>query len=450
MSSLTQYTDLYQAQRQALASHSAPLLDSRREAAFEALRGKTLPRRGDEGYEKTSIEDMYAPDFGVNVNRVNIPTDVARSFRCDVPNVSTLLGVVINDTFVPTSTLQKNLPDGVTVMSLNRAAAEKPELVKRYLGSVAPGDDVSVALNDLLLQDGVFIHVSRGTEIQHPIQIVNIFNSEMPLMGIRRVVVALEEDSRAALLLCDHTQAEGVDFLASEVVEISMGRNSHLDYCTIEESSANTRRHSRLFACQEEGSELKINTTTLLNGVTRNDFTVDLKGEHAQTELSGMVTADRKMHVDNKSDVNHLAPRCHSNQLFKYLLDDEAQGAFEGGIYVSPDAPFTEGYQSNRNVVASDDARMHTKPQLLIYNDEVKCSHGATVGQLDRNALFYMQTRGIPENVARRLLMQAFMTDALDTISIEGIRSRLAMLVEKRLSGDSALCGDCGRDCHSK
>lgn len=163
-----------------------------------------------------------------------------------------------------------------------------------------------------------------------------------------------------------------------------------------------------------------------------------------------MVIADGRMHVDNCSSVNHLAPRSTSTQLFKYLLDGSATGAFEGGICVSPEASFTESCQSNRNILASPDARMHTTPQLLIYNDEVKCSHGAATGQLDANALFYMQTRGIPEHTARQLLMQAFMTDALDTIAVEGIRSRLAMLVERRLSGDQTLCGECRRDCHKK
>ncbi len=449
MSSIDQYINLYRDNAAVINSKSAPLLNSLRQQALASLEGKRLPDTHDEGFEKTSVEKMFAPDFGVNINRINIPTEIARSFRCDVPNVSTLLGVVVNDSFVPSSTLIKNIPEGVTVMSLAEAANKMPEAIEQFYGRIAPLANPAVALNTLLIQDGVLIKINKGVKLDHPIQIVNIFNSTAPLMGVRRVLIIAEKNSSAAVLFCDHTQADDTDFLSSEIIEANIGENARLDICAIEESSARTSRYSQMYTRQETGSTLRINSTTLLNGTTRNEFSIDINGENATTLLSGMVTADREMHVDNYSNVNHLAPHCYSNQLFKYLLDDKATGAFEGGIYVSPDAPFTEGYQSNRNIVASADARMHTKPQLLIYNDDVKCSHGATIGQLDRDALFYMQTRGIPETTARRLLMQAFMTDALDTIAVEGIRSRLAMLVEKRLSGETTLCGECVRDCHN-
>lgn len=447
MSSITQYINLYRDNEATVNSRSAELMNTLRSGALKTLEGRRLPEKGDEGFEKTSIEKMFAPDFGVNINRINVPTDIARTFKCDVPNVSTLLGIVVNDSFIATSTLTKNLPEGVTVTSIARAATEIPDVVKRYYGHIAPDDNPAVALNTLLAQDGVVIRIAKNIKLDHPIQIVNIFNSAMPMMGVRRVLVIAEENSKASILFCDHTQTPDVEFLSSEVIEIAMDNNSRLDICTIEESSPLTSRYSQMFARQNANSTLRVNNSTLLNGVTRNDFTIDIEGENCTTLLSGMVVADRKMHVDNSSNVNHLAPHSFSNQLFKYLLDDEAEGAFEGGIYVDPKAPFTEGFQSNRNIVASEKARMHTKPQLLIYNDDVKCSHGATIGQLDREAMFYMQTRGIPEATAKRLLMQAFMTDALDTIAVEGIRSRLAMLVEKRLSGENTLCGECSRDC---
>ena len=154
------------------------------------------------------------------------------------------------------------------------------------------------------------------------------------------------------------------------------------------------------------------------------------------------------MHADNSSNVNHRAAHCRSSQLFKYVLDDQSTGAFEGSILVSPEAPYTEAYQSNRNMLASQQARMHTKPQLEIYNDEVKCSHGATTGQLDASALFYMRSRGISEKEARLMLMQAFMADVIETVRMEGLRDRLRHLVEKRFYGQQTLCADCGISCH--
>ena len=163
-----------------------------------------------------------------------------------------------------------------------------------------------------------------------------------------------------------------------------------------------------------------------------------------------MAVGSDNMHVDNSSIIRHLAPHCNSRQLFKYVLDDHSSGAFEGSILVTPGAPFTEAYQSNRNILAHPDARMHTRPQLEIYNDDVKCSHGATTGQLDNEALFYMRTRGIPEREAKVMLMQAFMTDVIDTVRMDGLRDRLRHLVEKRFAGAEALCGEFRSSCHKK
>lgn len=450
MGSLSQYTAIYLENTDRINSGSSRLMNEARPRALSALEDARLPEKGDEGFEKTSLEKMFAPDFGLNINRVAIPTDIAASFRCDVPALSSLLGVVVNDSFFPTSALLRNLPEGVTVMSLAKGAEEFPETFAESYTRIAPLDVPATALNTLLAQDGVFIHVDRGIKVANPIQIVNIFNSPMPLMGVRRVLIVAEEDSEVNILFCDHTQTPGMKFLSSEVIEVDVKKGATVDICGIEESSADTSRCSRIAVRQADGSTFRCNSTTLYNGVTRNDFVVNIEGSNAETFLSGMIVADGEMHVDNCSDVNHLAPRSKSNQLFKYLLDDNASGAFEGGIYVSPEAPFTEGFQTNRNIIASAGATMHTKPQLLIYNDEVKCSHGAATGQLDPQALFYMQTRGIPKDTARNLLMLAFMTDAIETLRLPALKSRLAMLVEKRLSGNDSQCGTCGNtSCHT-
>ena len=448
MNSLTQYIDLYRQNADAIDSHSARIMNEMRLAAASALEGKRLPEKGDEGFKVTSIEKMFEPDYGVNILRMNIPTELGRSFKCDIPNVSTLLGVVVNDSFMPTSTLRQNLPAGVDVMPLSKACETYPDIVSKYYNKIAPANEPSVAINTMLAQEGLFIKIGRGVHLESPIQIVNIFNSPTPLMGVRRVLVVAEQDSKAAIFFCDHTQSPDVKFLSSEIIEVAGEQSSELDIYSIEETTALTSRYSRLFANQGTGAKIRVGTATLHCGVSRNDFTINLNGERSAAYLSGLAIADGQMHVDNCSNVKHLAPHCDSDQLFKYLLDNNAQGSFEGGIYVDPNAPYTVGYQNNRNIVASPDARMHTEPQLLIYNDEVKCSHGTATGQLDANALFYMQARGIPRETARRMLMIAFMTDTLDTIKVEGIKSRLMMLVEKRLGGENVLCNDCHADCH--
>lgn len=443
MSAINQYINLYRDNREAIDAHSAPVLNALRQDALGALDGKRLPERGDEGYEKTSIEAMMAPDYGVNINRVNIPVDIAASFKCGVPNMSTLVSFIVNDTFVPSSTLKQKLPQGMIVDSLSHAARQYSELVAAHYGKIADINRPAVALNTLLAQDGIFIYLPQGLKVEKPLQLVNIFNAPVPMMGVRRMLIIVEEDASLQMLVCDHTQNQETAYLSNQVIEISLGRNAKLDLYDIEESSESTSRFSQLFARQESGSNLLVNGTTLVGGNTRNNYDIDIMGEHCETLLSGMAIGSGKQHTDNCSNVNHRAPRCHSNQLFKYVLDDESTGAFEGSILVTPQAQFTEAYQSNRNILASTKARMHTKPQLEIYNDDVKCSHGATTGQLDANALFYMRTRGIPEKQARTMLMQAFMTDVIDTVRMDGLNDRMRHLVERRFVGRRELCGDC-------
>lgn len=447
MNSLNQYIDLFRDNREAIEAHSAPVLNALRQSAYEALIGKSLPTRGTEGYEKTSIDEMMAPDYGVNINRVNIPVDVAASFRCDVPNMSTLMSFVVNDTYIPSASLAKKLPEGVIVGSLARVAVEHPDVVKKYYGQIAPLTDVGVALNTLLCQDGMMVYIPRGVKLEKPLQLVNIFNAPADMMGVRRLLIVIEEDAAAQLLICDHTQDGQHRYLSSQVVEIAVGRGGSLELYDIEESSDLTSRYSQLYARQESASNLLVNGMTLTNGSTRNNYDINIVGEHCETLLAGMAIGTGTQHTDNCSNVNHLAAHGRSQQLFKYVLDEQSTGAFEGSILVSGDAPFTEAYQSNRNILASKDARMHTKPQLEIYNDEVKCSHGATTGQLDATALFYMRTRGISEQEARTMLMQAFMVDVIDSVRMDGLRDRLRHLVEKRFYGQQSNCSDCTAAC---
>ena len=445
MSALDQYIDLYEANVAKVNAHSAGALNDARCNALECLkRIGRLPHKGEEGYEKTSVEDMFAPDYGVNIGRVNIPVDLAAIFHCGVPTASTWLGAVANDKFVPTETLLRNVPEGVTVMSLAAAAAEKPQIVDKYYNRIASVErgGTPLALNTLLAQDGVFVHVGRGVKAAKPMQIVNLLSSPVPLMAVRRVLVVAEDDSDISILFCDHSRCE-VKCLASQVIEVYAGNGAHVNVCDMEESSAETSRFSQLFAEQYEGAELRVNGLTLLNGITRNEYYITQKGARAITTLDGMAIGNGSQHIDNFSELLHRSEHGRSNQLFKYVLDEQSSGAFAGTITVENGARFNEAYQSNRNILASRDARMHTKPQLLIYNDDVKCSHGATTGQLDQNALFYMRQRGIPLAEARMMLMQAFMMDIIDNVGIEGLSERLRHLVERRFRGEDMMCSDC-------
>ena len=437
--SLKQYIDLHDAHLDAINSHSAPQLNALRQEARKALDNAALPRKGSDDYEATDLNAVLAPDYGVNINHVDLSRESTTRFRCEVPNLSTCLYYVFNDTFRRSATAGQS-GDNASVESFQ--ATKHPQVLAQHYGSVARLDNTCTALNTMLAQDGVLIYVPKGSATTKPIQLINVFDANARLMAVRRLLIVLEDDAQARVLVCDHTKGDQ-QYLSLETVEIVVGRNAHLDYYHMEESDEHTTRLSQLWVSQQEGSNVLIDGITLTNGYTRNDYQIDVDGAHCDTQLLGMAIATSDQHVDNHTLINHNAPRCQSNEMFKYVLNDNAVGAFAGKILVKPNCPKIDAYQGNRNIVASPTARMHTKPQLEIYTDDVKCSHGSTVGQLDQEALFYMQTRGISLPVAQKLLMQAFMSDVIDGVRLDSLRDRLRHLVEMRLSGDPMMCETC-------
>lgn len=441
--SLTQYIDLYRQHSEAIHSHAPEAMNALRASALVALDGASLPRKGQDDYEATDLEKVFAPDYGVNINRVPFAPDVTASFRCDVPNMSTCLYFFFNDIFAESRTAARNTQHGLVVESFAQAQASHPEVLSQHLGTLANIQKPEVALNTLLAQDGMLIYVPKGVVVEKPIQLVNIFNAAAPVMALRRILVVLEEGAQAKLLVCDHTQDTEHAYLSSQVVEIVAKKGAMFDYYDLEETGAGTHRVSSVFVSQEEGSNVLIDGITLLNGLTRNDYYVEINGEHAETHLLGMTVASAAQHIDNHTFISHNAPRCVSNEMFKYVLADHAIGAFAGKILVKENCPRTVAYQGNRNLVASASAKMYSKPQLEIYTDDVNCSHGSATGQLDEEALFYMRSRGISEAEARQLLMQAFMSDVIDAVRLPALKDRLHHLVEKRFRGQLATCGEC-------
>lgn len=447
---LNQYIELLDDSRSIIDAHAPKALNYLRQEAVDAIKAfGRLPKKGDEGYNDADPHSMLAPDYGLNISRVNIPADVAASFRCDIPNVSTLTAVVVGDAFHPAATLQKNLPDGVEVMSLARAADLYPDITAKYLNSLARNSTPMAALNTALLQDGVFIRVRRGVELEKAVQIVNIFSAPASYMAVRRILVIAEEASSLRLLLCDHTQRRDHDYAASQVIEIHAAEGARVELYDVEESSPRTRRINEIFADQKKDSSFSMTSSSLAGGDSLNRIRINLAGEGASAELAAMVIASGERRVDNNVVLSHAAKHCTSRQLFKYALFDNARGAFGGKVVVNEGAVRTDAAQTNRNLLIGDNATMHSDPQLEIYCDDVKASHGATTGQLDAQALFYMRSRGIPEDEARRMLVQAFMMDVVDSIRLDALRDRMRLLVEKRLGGSdpAASCADCSAAC---
>ncbi len=441
MNALQQYIDLYQAHRDTICAHAPEALNRHREAALASLRALgRLPRKGDEGFELCSVEDMFAPDYGLNITRVPMAVDPRRAFTCDVPAVSRMSALMVGDNFVAVPGVADTLPEGVEMMSLAEAAQKHPELVAKQ---IADDSNPLVAVNTLFVQDGVFIRLHRGVKLEKPLQVLSIFNTSAPTMAVRRIKIFVDDDASGSVLLCDHPRVRQVEYLNSRVVEISVGRNSRLNVYDLEESTADTRRASVTASEQAEGSHLDIASLYLNGGVTRNEIYPLHLGEHCYTRLGGIVIGGGNQVVDNFVSLTHSQPHCTSEQVFKYALFDSARGAFEGCVTVDEAAHHTDAHQTNRNLLASAGALMHSQPQLIINCDEVKASHGSATGQLDEKALFYMRSRGIPEAEARMMLINAFMSDVLDSIDHEALRDRMRNLVDKRLRGCDSTCDSC-------
>lgn len=447
MAALDQYLALYDGHRELIESKSPAPLNALREAAASSLRSSGLPSQKDEDYRHTDMEALLAPDYGINVGRMPMAVNPNESFRCDVPHLSTSLFLIVNDAFAETAGCRDKLPEGVEVMSLARYAGMNPDFVGRYYGALADMDNPIVALNTLFCQDGIVIRIREGVKVESTIQLVNIFNHNAPLMACRRVLIVVEEGAEARILACDHTQTQDVKFCNLQVVEIFADKRSRLDYYDLEESTVATARLSSLWLRQDEESEVLIDEMTLYNGTTRNELFSRFAGPRARLKMLGMGIEDKKRRLDTLSRIYHDVPDCQTDELFKYVVEGESVGAFAGLIYVAEGASGTEAYQSNRNLLGSEEARMHSKPQLEIYNDDVKCSHGTAIGQLDGNQLFYMMTRGISEQSARFLLKQAFMSDVIDGIALQPLRDRLKLMVERRFAGEETACASCPLPC---
>lgn len=443
MTAEQQYIDLFVAERQSIDAHSADVINAQRDAAFAAFQRLGFPSQKVERYKYTDVKDAFSPNYGLNLNRLRIPSNPYDAFRCDVPNLSTSLYFMVNDQFHSEALPAVALPEGVIVDSLAKVATERPELVGRYYGQLANSDsDAICALNTMLVQDGLFVYVPKNVVVERPIQVVNILRADVDLMVNRRVLIVLEDGAQVKLLFCDHA-VDNHPFLTTQVAEVYVGERSNLQLYELEETHTQNHRFANMLVSQAASSVATLDTITLHNGQTRNTTDVLLRGECAETNLYGCVIADKRQQVDNNTIIDHQAPKCQSTELYKYVLDDESVGAFAGRILVREGAQQTVSHETNANLCAKDTARMFTQPMLEIYADDVQCSHGSTVGQLNDAALFYMRQRGIPEQEARLLLQFAFAAEVLDTIPMEALRDRLHYLVDKRFRGELSKCEGC-------
>ena len=374
-------------------------MNAAREVAFQTFCAQGFPSRKVERYRYTDVQSDFAPNYGISLAPLQLD---------DMPFCSTL--------------------------------SQADERLSALYGQVADAADPIVSLNTMLSVDTLLIHIPRGAHPQHPIQISHLLKGAVDnVMVNRRVLIVLDECAQADIVITERSYDQR-HFLTNQVIEVVCADDSILNLYEIEETHLLCTRYSSLFVRQGRNSRVSHTSLTLFNGHTRNRVDVRLQGEGSEVMLNGCVIADKMQRVDNNTLIDHQVGHCTSRQLYKYVLDDSAVGAFAGRILVREGAQKTVSQETNANLCSARTARMYTQPMLEIYADDVKCSHGSTVGQMDDAALFYMQQRGISEPEARLLLKSAFITEVIEAIPMETLRDRLQVLVVQRLRGELSKC----------
>ena len=419
-----------------------------RKDALSTLKEKGLPNNKNEKWRSTNLASLYAQDFVFNDLAAEYNKSLNEIFVCEVHGFDRQTVSMLNGWFYSPNKEKLNVHEnGLIVGSIIEAQKQFPELFTKYFNSVAKANTHGLtAANAAFFHDGLFIYVPDGLIVEKAIQLIKMINREDNLMVNSRNLIVLGKNSQLSFLHCDDSINHSSSF-NNTVTEVIISENAHFNLYKLQNLNDSTSLVNSTFIKQERNSSSKVNVITYNGGLIRNELYVDLVGEGADADLNGVYLMDKKQHIDNQVFINHAVPNCTSSELFKGVLDEESSGVFSGYIYVARDAQNTQAFQQNNNILFSSKAKIDTQPFLEIYADDVKCSHGATVGQLDNEALFYMKQRGISNEDARLLLMFAFTAEVTSKIGIESLRQTIEDMIKKRLRGELSICDKCVLHC---
>lgn len=427
---------------------SHPKVSQSRAEAFEFLKDKGLPTRKNEKWKNSPFPKQYEEEYLIDVPSATYDKNVNEIFHCEVHGFEAQTYSLLNGWYYSAEEKQLlTLENGVIVGSMRKAQLKYPELFDQYFGKMADHlQDGFTAANSALFRDGIFIYVPEGVEVENTMQLIKMINREEPLMVNSRNLIILSKNSKLTFMHCDDSVNHFSSFI-NTLTEVYISENAYFDLYKLQNINDNTSLLNNTFFHQEANSRLRVNVLSLNGGKIRNELHVDLLGEYAEADLNGVYLMDKQQHIDNQVFVNHAKPNCYSNELFKGVLDEEASGIFNGYIYVARDAQQSNAFQRNNNILMTPTAVIDTMPFLEIYADDVKCSHGATIGQLDDEAMFYLMQRGISEADARLLLMYAFLAEVTTKVSIEALRNNYEDMIKRRLRGELSICEKCVLHC---
>jgi Fe-S cluster assembly protein SufD len=422
-------------------------LKSERQKALAHFLALGFPHKKVEKWRNTDLKKVLEFDYQLATEDFRMSDILDEVFECDAHDLDSFVVNLYKGRFVFKEKPLHTLDNGMIVGSLKAAFDEYPEIIKSHFGKYAQTEKSAFnALNSALFLDGLFVYVPKNVVVEQPLQLINAVGVSEDVFVQNRNLIILEENSQLSFIQCDDSYNHKRSFTNS-LTEVVLGANASLDHYRLQNMNNNSTLISNFTVEQERDSRLNTSSIILNGGLIRNETFVKLNGSGADANVLGVYLADKNQHIDNQVYIDHAVPNCTSNELFKGILDDYARAVFNGHILVRPDAQKTLAFQNNANIILTDKAMINTKPFLEIYADDVKCSHGATVGQLDEDALFYIRQRGISEDNSRLLLMYAFAADVTQSIKIDSLRERIEDMIKKRLRGELYICDQCVLQC---
>lgn len=404
---------------------------SLRKEALNSFSKLDFPTQKDEEWKYTNISPLLKHNFTLSSEKQRVNKDLVRSKLFDKMEHS--LVVFVNGHYDEEHTDLVNLPEGVIVSNIARALKENSSIIQKHFSKYAGHKDhIFTALSTAYTEDGAFVYVPDGKIVEEPIHILFISTSkdEKILTQPRNLFIAGR--SSQVTIIEHYAGAEESIYFTNAVTEIVADENAIVDHVKLQEESRNAFHIARMEVDQERNSNFSSHSVSTGGDITRNDFNSRFNNEGGECTLNGLYMIEGTQLFDAHTLIDHAMPHCNSHEHYKGILNDKSRGVFNGKVIVRPDAQKTNAFQENNNIILSDNALVNTKPQLEIFADDVKCSHGATIGQLDEEAKFYLKSRGVGEEAGRAILLHAFASDVVTSIKINSIRNYIEKIITGR------------------
>ncbi len=395
--------------------------------ALKFYKKNNFPGLKDEGWRQTNLTPIFSNEY----IELNVDEEIIDINNFNIPGLEANKLVFINGFY--SLKHSRIISEGLQIGSIKTLSKEMPDVFKKHFESTEiHSENNFTAINTAYAHDGTFVYVNKNQVIDKPVHIFNITTTDKSILAQTRNLVITEIGSGLEIIETYHSLG-GESAFTNVVTEVIAGMNSSIKWTRIQDESQNSNHMNHMKVVQYSDSNFMCNTITLSGGLVRNNIAVKLANEGCNSNLFGLYLVKGKQLVDNYTFIDHAMPRCESNQVYKGIINDEASAVFFGRVLVAKDAQKTNANQTNRNVLLSENAKINSKPQLEIYADDVACSHGSTTGQLDQDAMFYLQSRGIPKNKAQAMLLYGFVSEVIDELPNEEIKDYIDVSIKKIL-----------------